>query len=82
MSNLNKKQKSILMRFRDALQKSGLVFSGDNIEIADSETGHYVRFNYMMTNSDYNCLELSVEEYFEKPVLRAWRTVKDKVREE
>lgn len=79
---MNKNQKTLLLRFRDLLQKAGLVFSGDNIEISDSKTGQYVRFTWAMTNSDYDPLELSVREYFEKPVLRGWRTDKDKVKEE
>lgn len=47
-----------------------------------SETGSYARFNWVMTNFDYHPLELSVGEYFEKPVLRNWRTSKGRIVEE
>jgi len=76
------KGKSLLLRFRTALKNAGLYFEGTGIHIADAKTGHYIRFDCILTNSDDSPLELFAREFREKPVTRAWETsVTDRIKE-
>lgn len=72
-TRLNKTQKSLLLRFRDALKNANIDFQGEKIMIADHTTGDLVQFDLVESHDD-DPMELFVTEYTYTNVRNAWVT--------
>lgn len=79
---MNSKQKKLLLKFRDALKKAGIIINAKNVSLMDETAS--IDVDWLNTNSDYSSFEISIG--VKKIILSKYQefrtTEKNKVREE